>query len=179
MKDILLKILCGVIGLYFMTVLFIFTPYYNWNYVKEYGFKRWLYFGEVTATAKAIAWPYFVFTSSRDSILHASKAIEHFNKATIIINKNRYFQKISQSDMITIIEHYKEALAEGRKADIRDLNNYFPEFGDHFKREFIQGIELFIKSRETDDKMSSINSEAFLDHWSDWFSKNIEAIRGN
>ena len=178
MKGILLKILCGIIGLYLMVALFIFIPYYNWNYEKKHGFKKWLFFGEVIATGKAIIWPYFFFTSSHDSILHASKAIEHFNNATIIANKNMYFQEISQSDMTAIIELYRKAFSEAKQADIRAMNNYFPEFGDHFKKEFILGIEMYIKSRETGDTMSSINSEELLDHWGEWFSTNLEGIRG-
>ncbi len=43
------------------TAFIIFTPYYNWQYAKNNGFASWLFFGEIVATAKAFAWPYFLF----------------------------------------------------------------------------------------------------------------------
>jgi hypothetical protein len=43
---------------YFFSLLFV-VPLYNWQYAHNYGFARWLYFGEVIATAKAVVWPYY------------------------------------------------------------------------------------------------------------------------
>jgi hypothetical protein len=36
------------------------VPYFNWRYAQEHGFVRWFLFGEFIATAKGLAWPYFV-----------------------------------------------------------------------------------------------------------------------
>ena len=39
--------------------------YFNWQYAApQEGFIRWLCFGEVVATAKGFAWPYFASPSS-------------------------------------------------------------------------------------------------------------------
>jgi hypothetical protein len=38
-------------------------PYYNWKYAKANGFVKWLFFGDIISTAKALAWPYFELTS--------------------------------------------------------------------------------------------------------------------
>lgn len=46
---------------YTITAMLIFAPYYNWTYARDNGFIKWLFLGEVSATAKAIVWPYFAF----------------------------------------------------------------------------------------------------------------------
>ena len=39
----------------------IMTTYYNWKYAVEYGFIKWLLFGEIVASLKGAIWPFFVF----------------------------------------------------------------------------------------------------------------------
>lgn len=53
-------ILYALFYVYFIPTFF-FVPYYNWKYAKEKGFVKWVLLGEVVATAKAFAWPYFTF----------------------------------------------------------------------------------------------------------------------
>ena len=57
--DKVLKLLVGV----YMFSLLIAIPYFNWQIANEYGFVRWLFFGEFVATAKGVVWPYFVAMS--------------------------------------------------------------------------------------------------------------------
>jgi hypothetical protein len=54
-----------VVLLGYSLVAFLMLPYYNWQYAKEHGFVAWFLFGEVVATGKAIAWPYFVVLADR------------------------------------------------------------------------------------------------------------------
>jgi len=183
MKELIEKIFNNIIGtvvgLYFMAAFLLFTPYYNWDYAKTHGFMEWVFFGEIVATGKAIAWPYFVFFSpSGSSLSHFSKAIAYSNKATVIINKGRPYQQISQTDIDTIIYYYKKALQEAEQADIASMNRHYVGFGDHFREEFIQGLHMFIKSHENSDAMLSITSQAMLDRWSNWYRANIDGIRG-
>ena len=179
LRQIFDNIIGTVISLYFIVAFMVFTPYYNWNYAKTNGFIKWVLFGEVVATVKSIAWPYFVFFSlSGGSASHVSKAIDYSNKATAIINNCGPYQLIAQSDMDAIIEHYKKALQEAKKADLESMNKHYLGFGDHFENEFIRGLELFIKSNEVGDPMSSIAAQAMLDRWGNWFSANIDGIRG-
>lgn len=157
----------------------IFIPYYNWNYVKSNGVKKWLFFGEVVATAKAVAWPYFLSRdlSLRRTISHVSKAIDYSNKAKAVLNKCESYQIVPPSDMETIIQYRKKALAEAKEANIEAMNRHYPGFGDHFKNEFIQGHELFIKSYEAGGVMTSVISQGLLFKWGDWFNANIDSIR--
>jgi len=173
------NIIGTVVGLYFMAAFLVFTPYYNWNYAQTHGFVKWVFFGEIVATAKAIAWPYFVFFSpSSGPVSHVSKAIDYANKVTAIINKGGAYQQIPQKDIDAIIDYYKKALQEAEQADIASMNRRYPGFGDHFRDEFIQGLHMFISSHETSDAMLSFTSQAMLDRWGNWFSENIDGIRG-
>ncbi len=59
MRALVGKILAVAAGLYMLAAMVI-VPYLNWQYAQEHGFVSWLLFGEVVATAKGLAWPYFV-----------------------------------------------------------------------------------------------------------------------
>lgn len=62
MKKIFSYLITAVFGIYFVGTL-IFAPYYNWHYARTHGFVKWLLFGEVVATAKSFAWPYWIYLS--------------------------------------------------------------------------------------------------------------------
>lgn len=177
-KKLFANIFSILISLYFIVSIFVFIPYYNWDYVKTHGFKKWLILGEVFASAKAFTWPYYVFVSfsSDDTPSHVTHAIDYSNKATAIINKGGP-QYVSQSDMNQILAYYTKALEEAKKADINYMNKRYQGFGDHFKNEFIGGLELFIKSSETRNMKGLIASQVLLQYWGDWFDANIEGIR--
>lgn len=55
------KIVVWTALLYFIVASTIFAPLYNWRYARENGVVKWVLFGEIIATAKAIIWPYYVF----------------------------------------------------------------------------------------------------------------------
>jgi len=62
-----------VVGAYFF-VVFLMTPYYNWQYAKDHGFINWVFFGQIVPTMKAVAWPYFVFLADRQQPSQSSTA---------------------------------------------------------------------------------------------------------
>jgi len=187
----IVKILANIISYffvpYFFAAFFIFTPYYNWNYARTNGFVKWLFFGEVIATAKAIIWPYYIISSSLEktestmsvTASSVSAAIDYKNKATLIQNKGGPYQGISEMDFESIKSYYKKALQEAKKADLKAMNRSYPGLGDHFRDEFIQGIEMFISSNETGDSAAIIQSQLILAQWDDWFNANIEGIRAS
>lgn len=59
------------IGVVLFAAYFIGTtlalPYYNWQYARDHGFVKWLLLGNIVPTAKALAWPYFMFFTSQES----------------------------------------------------------------------------------------------------------------
>jgi hypothetical protein len=73
------KILTVAMGLYMFAAM-VAVPYFNWQYAQECGFVRWVLLGEFIATAKGLAWPYFVAT--RSSAVE-SKADEKHNVRSV------------------------------------------------------------------------------------------------
>ncbi len=61
MRALLGKVLAVALGLYILAAM-VAVPYFNWQYAQAQGFVRWLFLGELVATAKGLAWPYFVAT---------------------------------------------------------------------------------------------------------------------
>ena len=59
MRALVRKILAVAVGLYILAAM-VAVPYFNWQYAQAQGFVRWLFLGELVATAKGLAWPYFV-----------------------------------------------------------------------------------------------------------------------
>ena len=179
MKNLWGKFITGIFVLYFIGAFVVFTPYYNWQYAKTHGFINWLVFGEIKATIVAMAWPYIVFQESYGSISHLNKAIDYLSKSTEIINKSAHYQSIAPADeRKEVIGCYKKALTEAKKVDIESTNQTYPGFGDHFRSEFIKGLELFIQSVETGDEMTFDASMALLSKWKNWYQANMEGFRG-
>ena len=61
------RFLTGVFCLVFYVYLLVAIGsalHFNWQYATEKGFVKWLCFGEIVATAKAVVWPYYVFSST-------------------------------------------------------------------------------------------------------------------
>lgn len=54
------KLIVALFGFYIVSCSFA-AAYFNWQYATQHGFVEWLFFGEVIATAKSLAWPYFAF----------------------------------------------------------------------------------------------------------------------
>ncbi len=52
-----------LLKVYFLVFL-VATPYFNWTYAREHGLVSWFFLGEIVATGKAIAWPYFAAKSA-------------------------------------------------------------------------------------------------------------------
>jgi hypothetical protein len=179
MKKVWKSAITIIFGAYVVSVTMVFTPYYNWQYAKSFGVVKWVLFGEVIATAKAVVWPYFVFGQTGGTVSHFINAVNYENKATAIINRGGSNQQISQAEMEEIVGYYKQALTEAKKADIESMNQHYSGFGDHFKSEFREGLELFIKSHESGDVVASLHSQELLDKWGNWYQANIDNIKGS
>ncbi|MDD2715177.1 MAG: hypothetical protein PHW04_04710 [Candidatus Wallbacteria bacterium] len=72
------KIFTFIISAYFFS-LFVFAPYYNWVYIRESGIIKWFFLGEIVATVKAFAWPYFVLTDNSTANQNNQTELIKFN----------------------------------------------------------------------------------------------------
>ena len=44
----------------YLIIAGIMGAYFNWLYAVEHGFIAWLFFGEIIASLKGLAWPLFI-----------------------------------------------------------------------------------------------------------------------
>jgi hypothetical protein len=183
MKKVADKIITGLFCIYLFGWIFVFFPYNNFQYIRTNGFAKWIFGGEMIASAQSFAWPYFIYTkwesykSTKNMVVHFSKAINYKNMAARIFEQSDDFQIIPPSDMGKAVVYYRKALAEGKKADIKIMNELYAGFGDHFEGEFIKGLELFLQSYEDGDAMAAIVSQGLLMRFGDWYKANIDNIK--
>ena len=180
-KSSLLGGLGFIVTVYFYIVLFVFIPIYNWQYANQNGFIKWIFLGEVSATAKAIIFPYFLMNSSSESkILDVNSqqfylALEISQKATKIINQNG--RTITKEEMESIIDYEKQALEIGKKVNIDKLNQKYPKLGSNFENNFLKGLTLYIQGIETVDANIAIEGQNLKSKWDSWYIDHLGKIK--
>ncbi len=187
-KTLLDKILLGsmlVIFYLYSFIAFGFAAYYNYNYAKNNGFGKWIIIGGITSTAKSVIWPYFEFFAKEKvtNSKHFANAMEYSNKATQFINQKDSSNKVYTSDDLQkYTDLLKLALKEAKLVDIQKLNSEHPNFGNHFKDEYIKSVQLLIdyydkKNKQESDIVLIEQFQILDDKWGDWFNANLENIK--
>ena len=156
MKKILVYILAGIVGLYFMS-LAVMTPYYNWQYAKEHGFIKWLFLGEIVATLKSAAWPYFVFFPDRGFPADSSDERHYVNskkacdEAMKIIVKTGDVARLSSEDKAKVADLFGLAIAEANQVQPTYLQKVHPQFPEMYEKKYKYAISLLIQGFRTDN----------------------------
>jgi len=75
LKDLWEKLFQTTLAIYFIAAFIFFTPYYNWKYAQTHGFVKWIFFGEIIATTKAMVWPYYVVKDNFNEMLTKNENI--------------------------------------------------------------------------------------------------------
>jgi hypothetical protein len=172
----------GLFGLYAVVAIMIAGPYYNWEYARAHGFMEWLLFGEVTATFDAFAWPAHLLlppSPTQEDAAHALAAIK-FHLEALKIEKAAG-PAMPNEDWVMILSLEKRALSEAEQSDVSRMNSWYPEFGDHFKNEFIDGLRLIIDNAQigtASSRTSITHGELLVDSFGDWYRSNLDGIRG-
>ena len=65
--------------------------------------------------------------------------------------------------MEKMIDYKKQALKEARQVDIEILNQRLDGFGDHYKDEFLTGLETLIDGHENNDPNKFLQGQILLD----------------
>jgi len=181
--NIILKVLGKlsffIIIAYLFIASIIFIPYYNWQCAKNDGFVKWLLLGEIVPTAKAFAWPYFVFFKSSGLSSHLINSLNYENEATKIINKGDAFNIVDPEEMDQIIGLHKKAIKEAKLVDINQLNNRLNNFGTHYRDEFVKGLELIVEGYEKHDNRKYMAGSLLRYKWGEWYKANIDNIKNN
>ena len=162
---------------YFLPAGCLFVPYYNWQYAQSNGFLSWVFFGELVATAKAFAWPYFVLSGAQSSARHFGNSIKYHNSAAEIVNKGRPFEAMSKEDAERMLHFLRKALAEAKAVKIDELNARLPGFGDQYRSKCIRGLEETIHGYENGDIDRSLRGQVLMEQWGDWYLANRGRIQ--
>lgn len=125
--------------------------------------------------------PRLLFSTSINSAAHVKAAIDYRNKAAAIGNRigaGGAVVIMPQSDYDAIMYYDSKALAEAEQANIADMNDDYPEFGDHFRDEFIEGLRM-ITSHEHDNHSTTpfIQGQLLVEMFGDWYGAHLDAIR--
>jgi hypothetical protein len=67
-------------------------------------------------------------------------------------------------------------LDEAQQADIADMNSHYPGFGDHFRDEFIEGLQLILNNDEISKASAFLRGQELMFRFGDWYEANFDAI---
>lgn len=108
-----------------------------------------------------------------DSVEHLKKSQEYVEQANKVIYKGPDFNDINEEHCKEQITLLKKALQEAMLVDIKDLNNLYVTWGDHFKDEYIEGVKLIIEGFETHDINKYLKGQNLYNSYSEWYLKTL------
>lgn len=107
-----------------------------------------------------------------------SESIDLSNSATIILNKigdeNR---QLTAEEYLQVLKHQKDSLSKAVLVDIERLNKDYKDFGNQYKNNFINGLELMIAGWEERDNDKLMQGQILDDKWENWYTDNINNIK--
>jgi len=182
-----------VFGLYFAIAGIIFAPYYNWQYAREHGFASWIFFGEIVATGRALAWPYFMLSDSATSSTEtelpgqwSSEELENSKHFLVSIQADlkakelarKAGSEISDSQYREVLNLKETALREIRLVLPSTLHKIHPDLPRHVADEYIPALENIIRNLSVPrgDSEAELKGVALFDKWAEWWNTNREAI---
>ncbi|RLA84400.1 MAG: hypothetical protein DRG31_05000 [Deltaproteobacteria bacterium] len=59
----------------------------------------------------------------------------------------------------------EKAIEEAEKVNVNNINVYIPEFGKHYKGEFIKGLKLLIEGFKGSDNVKKLQGAFLMDKW--------------
>jgi hypothetical protein len=137
-------------------------PYFNWQYARDHGFLRWLFFGELVATAEALIWP---APLAIDALLKRLERREAERFLLVAAAALRAGQLDSRDE---ILKYRRAAVTLGDDISPRVLNGIYPELGTMFREKFIKSLELGNRAAETRDPALSQEANRLENEWRSW-----------
>jgi hypothetical protein len=117
-------------------------------------------------------------SENSENIKLFSESIDLSNSATIILNKigdeNRQW---TAEEYLQVLEHQKDSLSKAVLVDIEKLNKDYKDFGNQYKNNFINGLELMIAGWEERDNDKLMQGQILDDKWENWYTDNINNIK--
>jgi hypothetical protein len=155
MKKAVVNTLIWVVVLYLWS-LSVMAPYYNWRYAREHGWVSWLLFGEIVATLKSAAWPYFVLFSHEPGATTSPDERHYINSKTAcdeamaIVAKVGDVHRLSRDDKKKIADLLEVAIAEANQVQPAYLEKVHPQFREVYERKYKWGMDRLMNGLRTD-----------------------------
>lgn len=180
MKKIFGSVLIGVFGLYFLSVA-VMTPYYNWRYAKEHGFIKWLFFGEIVSTLKAVAWPYFTFASTSSSApyspdeRHYGNSKKACDEAMKVIVNAGDVTRLGSDERTKVAELLELAIAEANQVQQAYLQEVHPEFPTMYEN-YKHAMGLLVGGLHTDNTSLVLAGAYGYNEFAQWLQSHRKEL---
>ena len=164
------------------------ATYFNWQFAKENGFTKWLFFGEIVPTVKGVIWPYYTSqyflskTPNNDVVISQIaeldaliQSIEMRNKAMemiemIEIDPIEHKGVMNKNDFKVFLNLLQKSLEESKKVSDESLNRIDPLFVYHYRNEFQKGLVLYINGFSEGNNEMFHEGENYLDKFGEWYN---------
>ncbi len=186
MKQLAQKLVLVAWNIYIIfTVLSV--PLFNWRYAREHGFASWIFFGEVVATAKAVAWPYYTVTALQrrgDNQASESEIDAHFvnsrrasHRALLIVNDERGILELSNRQKKEAVPLFETAVAEATLVQDAFLYKIHADFPRHWKNEYTSALKDIAEGLKTTDEQKIIVASKKYKTFSDWVRDHVDEMQ--
>jgi hypothetical protein len=152
------------------------VPYFNWRYANENGFFSWVAFGEITATGKAVFWPYFAFSgphtaSAKDfSSDHYDRSEQLCEEALAIVQKHGSISTVPRDEASEVADLYDAAATEAGMVRDSYLQQVHPEFLRRYHDDYIGALHSIAdgvrKGNQIEEMVGAVKYDGFYD-WVD------------
>jgi hypothetical protein len=85
-------------------------------------------------------------------------------------------KKLSDQERIRLIRHFQKAIEAAAQVDMKQVGKEIPGFADHYKTEFVGGMQSLIEGYENDDLSKKLSGGLLLDKWAIWNRDNKESL---
>lgn len=92
--------------------------------------------------------------------------------------KDSLLGTVDEKAVDEVVRLEKLALAESGLVSIEELNGMFPDLGNHYRDNFVAGLEAAVEGYETGKNLSSMRGSLLLRQWATWYGANWENIHG-
>jgi len=157
-------------------------PYFNWQYAHDHGFARWVLLGELVATAKGLAWPYFAVggrsptrawtAEEKENIRHFFTSMDATQAATRLGNAGGGYSFVPEATVQEMYRLRQEALREAVMVRDDVLEKAAPGLSVQWRQKHQRGLELQLMAVERRDASAEIAGSALHNDWIDWINSN-------
>lgn len=161
----------------YMTLTFLVAlPAYNWMYITNHSYPRWISAGLYRASARALAWPVFIRDLQIGPVAHLKRSLFLIVDADALTRGWDLRQRPSPEDWPKVVGKLREALVEARRIDADSLDNLYPGLGTHLDMEYRPGLERITQNPELHLDADMITGMHLMRLWSSWSYENRDAL---